>query len=100
MASRLELHNRLLTYMKNVYFQPPSGLQMTYPCIVYAKTGKSRKFGNDGLYLAQQEYQLTLIENNPDSQLADTIEKDFEYCTINQYFTVDKLNHTTLNLFY
>lgn len=100
MASRLELHAELVKFLPNVYFQPPSTIKMMYPCIVYNKTPKMRHFANDVVYLSQQEYQIMLIENNPDSTVADSIEKHFQHCAINQYYTVDNLNHTTLNLYY
>lgn len=100
MASRLDLHAELVNFLPNVYFQPPSTIQMTYPCIVYNKTDKMRHFANDVIYLSQQEYQIMLIEKNPDSPVADNIEKHFKHCAINQYYTVDNLYHTTLNLYY
>lgn len=100
MGSRLELHNELTQFFPNVYFQPPSNIQMTYPCIVYNKTGRNRHFGNDVIYLSQQGYKLMVIEYNPDSDVADRIESHFEYCGIDQYYTVDNLNHTTLSLYY
>jgi hypothetical protein len=100
MPKRLELHNKLLTFFPNVYFQPPSNIQMTYPCIVYNKTGKNRHFGNDVIYLSQQGYQLMVIESNPDSDVADKLENHFQHCAINQYYTVDGLSHTTLSLYY
>lgn len=100
MASRLDLHAELLTFLPNVYFQPPSNIQMTYPCIVYNKTGKFKMSANDDTYFSVQEYQLTVMDKNPDSTVADDIEKHFKNCTISQYYTVDNLNHTTLNLYY
>lgn len=100
MPSRLELHDELLTFLPNVYFQPPSGFQMVYPCIVYNKTGKMRHFANDVIYKSQQEYVLMVIDKNPDSTVADSIEKYFPSCGIDQYYTVDNLNHTTLKLYY
>lgn len=100
MPSRLELHAELVKFLPNVYFQPPSNIQMTYPCIVYNKSGKDRQFANDSVYLSKQEYRLMLIERNPDSTVADSIENSFENCTIGQYYTVDNLHHTTLNLYY
>jgi hypothetical protein len=100
MASRLELHGELLNFLPNVYYQAPSNIQMMYPCIVYNKTSKMRHFANDVIYLSQQEYQITVIDKNPDSDVADRIEAYFKSCAINQYFTVDNLNHTTLNLYY
>jgi hypothetical protein len=100
MASRLDLHAELLKFLPNVYFQPPSTIQMAYPCIVYNKTGKNRHFADDVVYLSQQGYQIMLIEKNPDSTVADDIENYLEHCAINQYYTIDNLNHTTLNLYY
>lgn len=100
MGSRIELHNELLTFMTNVYFQPPENLTMKYPCIVYSKSGKDRKFSNDGIYLNKQQYQLMLIEYSPISEIADNIENYFQYCVITQNYGLDNLNHTTLNLYY
>lgn len=100
MGDRLELHNELLKFLPNVYFQPPTNIQMNYPCIVYNKTPDKRYFGNDIIYLSQQGYQIMVIEHNPDSKISKGIEKHFQYCVINQYYTVDNLNHTTLSLYY
>lgn len=100
MGYRLDLQNELETFLDNVYFQPPSSEQMTYPCIVYAKMDKARKFGGDRIYIWTQLYQVTVIERNPDSTVADDIENQFNYCIIDQRFTVDNLYHTTLSLYY
>jgi predicted membrane-bound spermidine synthase len=59
-----------------------------------------RHFANDVIYASQQEYQLTVVEKNPDSTVADSIESHLKHCAINQYYTVDNLHHTTLNLYY
>ena len=100
MGTRLDLHEELLKFLPNTYFQPPTGLQMTYPCIVYSKTGKSKSLANDGVYLNTQGYKLMIIERNPDSSVADEIESNFQHCIIEQYYTVSNLYHTTLNLYY
>lgn len=101
MDDKIELlTNELLQFLPNVYFQPPSNITMNYPCIVFNKNGKNRQYGNDGVYLSKQGYQIMVIEIDPDTDVADRIEKHFQYCTISQYYTVDNLNHTTLNLYY
>lgn len=100
MRSRLDLHAKLVTFLPNVYFQPPANITMKYPCIVYNKTGQDKKFSNNGIYVVLQEYQLMVIESNPDSTVANDIEAGLEYCGIRQYYTADNLNHTTLNLYY
>lgn len=100
MATRIELHAELVKFLPNVYFQPPSNITISYPCIIYTKTIQSRQFANDGIYLNKQRYQITVIDKNPDSTVADDIEEYFQYCAIDQYFTMDNLNHTTLTLYY
>lgn len=100
MGSRLELQDELLKFVPKAYFQPPTGTQMTYPCVVYQKLDKSREFGNNDLYLSTQQYRITVIEYDPDSDVADKMEKYFTHCGITGYYTVDNLNHTTLNLYY
>lgn len=100
MGTRLQLHDELLKFVQNVYFQPPSGHKIIYPCIVYNKSSKARENANNNIYIQNQEYQLTVIDRNPDSTIADEIEKHFQHCAITQYYTVDNLNHTSLNLYY
>ncbi len=100
MGSTEQLHDELLKFLPNVYFQPPSNLTMKYPCIVYSKNGKSRRFGNDRIYNSIQGYQLTVIEIDPYGTTADDLEESLQYCTINQNFVIDGLHHTTLNLYY
>lgn len=100
MGSRTDLHHELLNFSDNVYFQPPSNINMSYPCIIYNKTGKYRSFGNDTIYLSKQEYRITVIDRDPDSSTADEIESYFSHCSISQYYRVDSLNHTILTLYY
>lgn len=100
MDSRLELHDELLTFLPNVYFQPPANIKMTYPCIVYNKTTKSRRFASNHIYFSRQEYDVTVMDKNPDSTVADNIEEHFQYCIVANHYTVDNLNHAKLNLYY
>jgi predicted membrane-bound spermidine synthase len=100
MASRLDLHNELITFCPNVYFQPPSNLIMKYPCIVYDKTNRMKLYGSDVIHFSKQEYRITVIDRNPDTEIPDQIEKNLLYCGVDQYYTIDNLNHTVLSLYY
>jgi hypothetical protein len=48
----------------------------------------------------KQGYQITVIAKDPEFPVADAIEEHFQYCTIDQYFAMDNLNHITLTLYY
>lgn len=100
MDNRLSLHEELLQFVENVYYQPPDNIRMSYPCIVYHKTGWSNRSGNNDHYIKNQQWTITLIDTDPDSLTAEDIEKHFEYCSIQQYFKKDNLSHTTLRLYY
>lgn len=100
MENRLLLHEELLEFLANVYFQPPSDLVMKYPCIVYTKAGKDITRANNHIYNSIQEYQLTIMDYNPDNDLTDRILNHFEYSTPGSTFVVNRLNHSTIKLYY
>lgn len=100
MDKRIELHYKLLTLLNNVYFQPPSNVRLAYPCIVYHKRPPEVKMANNSSYNKTQEYQITVIDQNPDSDTAERILGLFPYCTIESYSIIGNLNHTYLKLHY
>lgn len=100
MTTRLELHNQLLKFSDNVYYQPPSTIRMRFPCIVYNKSDVKRLYSNDGMYSRKQQYQITVISPDPDSLTAEELETHFEYCKITNYLNVDNLHNTHLTIYY
>ena len=50
MAPRLQLHHSLKRFVPNVYFQPPTNVQMKYPCIIYKRDFADSKFADDNTY--------------------------------------------------
>ena len=99
MGTRLQLYDILKTYCPNVYYNAPSS-GLVYPCIMYTKSGKNNLYGNNVIYSSKQEYQLTVIDQSADSTIAERLENDLEYCSIDQQYVADRLNHTTLNLYF
>ena len=100
MSKRYDLQRELEKYADNVYFQPPSSIKMTYPCVVYNKISKFREYGNDQAYIKIQGYSVTVMDRDPDSLIADDLEDHFTHCAITQYFTNDNIHHTVLELYY
>ena len=102
MASRLrtDLHEILKAICPNVYYQPPSNIALTYPCIVYRNNGESGLYANNITYLKQPIYVLTVIDRNPDGILPDTIRKAFGSASIGPSLVVDGINNTTITLYY
>ena len=102
MASRLELHEELCELLgtRNVYFQPPESIKLSYPCIKYSKTGVDKRNANNRPYKSINEYGIIVIDPNPDSDIPDRILNHFSMCRFDRAYASDNLNHTSLTLNY
>lgn len=97
--SRLKLHEILCGITKNVYYQPPSTVKMKYPAIVYAREDIDNTFADDSVYAQSYAYQITVIDENPDSEIVDTVSK-LPKCRFNRHFTSDNLNHDVFVIYF
>ena len=102
MASRLKLHEELCDILgsRNVYFQPPESIKMIYPGIVYYKSGIYTNDANDNTYKKVNQYSLTVIDRDPDTDIHDKILDHFMMCSFDRVYISDNLNHYVLNLYY
>jgi hypothetical protein len=97
---RLVLHTFLKGWCDNVYFQPPASIKLTYPCIVYQYADEFERRANNQKYFGIDEYSVTVIDRDPESQIAKNVSKGLQMCSIGSYFVKDNLNHTTLRLYF
>lgn len=96
---RLQLQSLLKTIASNVYFQPPSNVQMAYPCIVYQLDDILVQFADNQAYRRSERYQLTVIDPNPDSNLREQVAQ-LPQCSFDRFFVADDLNHYVFTLFF
>ena len=96
---RSQLHNILKNITPHVYFQPPNGLKMTYPCIVYRRDDEQVDHADNLSYRRTKRYQITVIDANPDSDIPGKV-ADLPLCVFNRFFTSDYLNHDIYNLYF
>jgi hypothetical protein len=101
MPPRLDLQTLLksLIGLGEVYFQPPAGLRMTYPCIVYQRNNANTQFANNNPYIYEKQYQITVIDKDPDSLIPDKISK-LPTCVFNRHFTADGFNHDVFTMYF
>lgn len=100
MASRLELHELLKTILgnSNVYFQPPSNYNMSYPCIRYNLTDIYTEKANNMNYRKKRRYIITLIHKDPDNDIVDKlIDNGFAF---DRFYAKDHLNHYVFLIYY
>lgn len=102
MASRLELHEELVEILgsEHVYFQPPASIKLVYPCIVYSRSDIDKKNADDGLYKSTNQYYVTVIDHDPDSEIPDNLLSHFAMCRFDRSFPSDNLNNSVLVLYY
>lgn len=101
MASRLNLQTMLekLLGSRNVYFDPPPSVKMKYPAIRYTRSALKKVYANNTVYKTRNPYELTLIDENPDSPIFDLIVA-LPYCEHTRHYKADNLNHDVFTLYY
>jgi hypothetical protein len=83
----------------NVYFQPPPSVKMAYPCIVYQRDDAQIEFAGNRPYSYTQRYQVTLIDENPDSLIRAKIAA-LPMVSVSRFFAVSGLNHDVFVLYF
>lgn len=99
MDPRLQLQSLLESITEHVYFQPPTNIQLQYPCIIYQRDNAESVFANNDTYRFVKRYLVTVIDRNPDSALPDML-ANLPLCKFNRFYTADDLNHDVFNLFF
>lgn len=101
MASRLSLQALLETILgsRNVYFQPPPGVNLKYPAIVYSRNDIDNTYADNEVYKQEREYSIIVIDPNPDSVHVDNVSK-IPRIKFNRHYAADNLNHDVFTLYY
>lgn len=84
---------------RNVYFQPPANVRMNYPAIVYQLSSLQNVPANNDVYLQRVAYDITVIDEDPESEIASTISK-LPLCRFDRFYTAENLNHFVYTLYY
>lgn len=98
--TRVDLQHQLEDILgsRNVYFQPPSSIQLKYPCIVYNRSAMDEEHANNSYYILATRYLITVIDPNPDNLIHNKI-LSLPYTKYYRHFVVDNLNHDVYSTF-
>ena len=101
MGTRLELQTLLEETLgsRNVYFQPPETLKISYPCIIYTRDYAVTNFADNNPYTHTKRYSVTVIDKNPDSLIPEMIAA-MPMSTFVRHFTANNLNHDIYNVYF
>lgn len=94
MRPRIELHRLLqrTARTKNVYFQPPENLRLSFPCIVYSQDRERPRYADNRKYANADRYTLTVIDKDPESPMRDAV-RELPYCSFDRSFRAENMNH-------
>lgn len=98
MGNRLILDQMLRALTNNVYYQPPTGTMMKYPAIKYSRSTIDIRHADDGSYSQDTNYEIIVIDRNPDSPIVDAVSK-FSGIRHSRHYTADGLNHDVFNIY-
>ena len=101
MHNRLDLHELLCEVLgsRNVYYSPPESVKIKYPAIVYSRSDIDNKFANDSVYKQSHVYSITVIDDDPDSEIVERM-SSMPKCKFDRHFVSDNLNHDLFTLYY
>ncbi len=83
----------------HVYHQRPENGKLKYPCIVYKLSGMPADHADNLKYVQHREYELTVIDEDPDSKLREKVAQ-LKWCRFIRFYVHDNLNHFVFEMTY
>ena len=102
MASRAALQTILVNILgtNSVYFQPPTGFTLKYPCIVYHLDNISVLHADNKPYRLKNRYSVTYMDTkNPDSKIIDAL-ASLSLSKFDTRFITDNIYHTIFTIYF
>lgn len=81
----------------HLYYQPPAGLKMQYPCIRYELDRIRGLYANGHIYNQHYSYTVTVIDKKPDSAIAGAVSR-LDQCRHDRCYTADNLYHNVFTM--
>jgi len=83
---------------RHVYFQPPEGFRMNYPCIAYELVKMKAAYADNRPCRQHDKYRVTVIDNNPDSEIPEKV-LELPLCSHDTQFKKDNLYHSVFTIY-
>lgn len=84
---------------KEVYYQPPANVHMSYPAIVYSRYNLWTNHADNCKYLTHVAYNVIVIDRDPDSEVVKRVAQ-LPFCQYGRHYTADNLNHDSFTLYF
>ena len=104
LAKRLKLRRMLTDILgttgqqeTRTYYQPPNSERMRYPAILYERSKIRNRYADNQVYGQTDEYQLTVVDENPDSGIVRAVSL-LPGCRHDRHYKADNLNHDVFTI--
>ena len=97
--SRSDLSALLHGFCENVYFQPPTGTKLNYPCIIYNLNKINVLHADNDPYHVHDKYDVTYITRDPDDPNIHNLAM-IHLCSFDRSYASDNLHHYAYSLYY
>lgn len=103
-GTREELENELKAISKktNVYFQPPEGFNLSYPCFIYNFSGLDVKRADNGPYQMKNRYAVTYMTTDPEKgmSMVRKVLGRFAHVSFDRPYDTDGIYHYVFDIYF
>lgn len=83
----------------NTYFEPPTSVNMHYPCIRYSRSHIDARFADNKPYLKHKRYELILIYEDADDDLPERLMDEITV-SHDRHYVADNLHHDVFSMYF
>ncbi len=98
MNKREQIKSQLEAICPNIYFQPPTGKSMQFPCIVYQRMRIDQKKADNIKYKSNVIYKVIVIDRDPDSEVVKAV-SELPNTSYMDFYTKDNFNYDVFKMF-
>lgn len=89
---------QLQAICSNLYFQPPTGTSMQYPCIVYNREKIDQKKADNIKYKTDVIYKVIVIDRDPDSEIVKAV-SELPNTRHTSFYTKNNFNYDVFTIY-
>lgn len=82
---------------RNVYYNPPESVRMSYDAIVFTRSSIDNRFANNAVYLQSRGYTVTTITRDPDAPIIEKVSQ-LPGCSFVTSYVADNLYHNRFTI--
>lgn len=82
---------------RNVYYNPPASVKMSYDAIVFRRSQIRNTYANNLVYGQSHGYEVTTITEDPDAPIIGKVSR-MPQCSFDRSFVADNLYHNVFTL--